>query len=67
MNSRRIRIALVGLVVLVLVGWLIRDLTGGGHSTGHGAGLNTPPPYSASTWPGTQAGGRFWANATMPS
>ena len=39
-SRRRITIALVGLIVLVLAGWLIRDLAGGS---------GTPAPTTAST------------------
>ena len=59
MSSRRITIALVGLVLLVIVGWLIHDLAGDHHA----AGLLAPAAYLV----GTQDGGRFCPNAVIPS
>lgn len=67
MSSRRIRIALAGLVVLVVVGWLIRDLTSGHHTAGLNTPVSYPVSYSVSHSVGTQAGGRFWPNAAIPS
>ncbi|SFK33846.1 MULTISPECIES: ribonuclease domain-containing protein [Amycolatopsis] len=58
-SRRRITVALVGLLVLVLGGWLIRDLgsdTGPGTST---TALSALPPEAAQTWRLIQRGGPF--------
>lgn len=63
-SGRRITIALVGLVLLAVIGWLVKDAAGHAHSA--------PTPCSATAgrmvvqW-GTQDGCRFSVNARMPS
>ena len=72
---RRITFALVGLIVLVLIGWLVKDLATGStpapaHSStsqsvpGASSGLpvkplSALPPQAATTWKLIQAGGPF--------
>lgn len=62
-SRRRITVALVGLLVLVLGGWVVRDL---GTSTGTGAdstmsakALSSLPAEASQTWRLIQRGGPF--------
>ena len=66
MSSRRITIALVGLIILVVVGYLIHDLTGDHHAAGQIA-PSVCSVHSAGYAAGTQDGSRFCANAVIPS
>lgn len=68
-SRRRITLALIGLVVLVLGGWLVKEV--GGTGTGAGTGtapssaglptraLSTLPPEAAQTWKLIEKGGPF--------
>lgn len=66
-SSRRITVALVGLVVLVLAGWFVRDLTGGadtGAVPGADSGLpvralSELPAEAEGTWRLIERGGPF--------
>ncbi|WP_026423070.1 ribonuclease domain-containing protein [Actinokineospora inagensis] len=58
-SRRRITVALVGLVLLVVAGWVIRGL---GHSDQGNAGpvaLSTLPAEAAATWHLIERGGPF--------
>lgn len=59
-SRRRITAALAGLIVLVLGGWLIKDVTG--HSAAPvmpTQALSALPPEAARTWRLIEAGGPF--------
>lgn len=63
-SRRRITVALVGLVVLVLGGWLVKDLGSGGGSTTAPSSqsrtaLSSLPPEAKKTWQLIQSGGPF--------
>ncbi|WAL64054.1 ribonuclease N [Amycolatopsis cynarae] len=65
-SRRRITVALIGLIVLVLGGWLVREVGGSG-GTGPGPStaslparaLSTLPPEAAQTWKLIEKGGPF--------
>lgn len=66
-SRRRITVALVGLVVLVLVGWFVRDAVTGTDLPGSGSGLQVRelsqlPPEATSTWRLIEKGGPFQSN-----
>ncbi|HVV09338.1 ribonuclease domain-containing protein [Amycolatopsis sp.] len=61
-SRRRITVALVGLIVLVVGGWLVKDLGGG--DSGSGTGMRTEslsqlPAEAGQTWRLIQRGGPF--------
>ncbi|GAA2776567.1 ribonuclease domain-containing protein [Saccharopolyspora taberi] len=64
---KRISVALVGLIALVVIGWLVRDYAGTGESSPPGAtesGLQVQrmsalPPEVATTWKSITEGGPF--------
>ncbi|KAA9158609.1 ribonuclease N [Amycolatopsis acidicola] len=61
-SRRRITVALAGLIVLVLGGWLVKDLSGGEQSTQSGTrteALSQLPAEAAGTWRLIQRGGPF--------
>jgi ribonuclease T1 len=58
-SRRRISVALAGLIVLVLGGWLVKDLSGGSGPTPHTVALSTLPPEAARTYRLIEAGGPF--------
>ncbi|GHF61703.1 guanyl-specific ribonuclease Sa [Amycolatopsis bartoniae] len=64
-SRRRITVALIGLLVLVLGGWLVKDLgSGSGTSGDTGSGMATKalsalPPEAGQTWRLIQRGGPF--------
>jgi ribonuclease T1 len=62
-SRRRITVALVGLLVLVLGGWLAKDLGGGADSTTSTStsakALSALPPDASQTWRLIQRGGPF--------
>ncbi|HKS47788.1 MAG TPA: ribonuclease domain-containing protein [Amycolatopsis sp.] len=58
-SRRRITAALVGLIVLVLGGWLVRDVIETRVSAPQTQALSTLPPETATTYRLIQAGGPF--------
>lgn len=58
-SRRRITVALVGLLVLVLGGWLVKDLGSGADSTMSTTALSALPPEASQTWRLIQRGGPF--------
>ncbi|CAM4059366.1 ribonuclease domain-containing protein [Kibdelosporangium persicum] len=68
-SRKRITFALIGLVVLVVAGWLIRDASSGSspgpaHLPGHDSGLPVTalsqlPPEATATWRLIEKGGPF--------
>jgi ribonuclease T1 len=60
-SRRRITLALIGLVVLVVVGWFVRDAVSGspGMAT---KPLSALPPEATVTWKLIQQGGPFKSN-----
>lgn len=58
-SRRRITVALVGLIVLVLGGWLVKDLGSGAGSTMSTKALSALPPETSQTWRLIQRGGPF--------
>lgn len=65
-SRRRITVALVGLVALVLVGWLVQDQLAGERQAAPAVESNLPirplsqlPPEAASTWQLVRRGGPF--------
>jgi len=64
-SRRRITIALVGLVVLVLAGWLVKDLTGAGSSTPTTT-TSTSAKAAAGAVPGSSSGLPVKALSSLP-
>jgi ribonuclease T1 len=66
-NRRRITAALIGLLVLVLGGWLVKDAVGGGSpaSPTPSSSASAPPKGSAAV-PGTDSGLPVKALSTLP-
>jgi ribonuclease T1 len=66
-SRRRITVALVGLIVLVLGGWLVKDLSGSSSGSSAGSGTATLPAVALSslpaeatqTWKLIESGGPF--------
>ena len=66
-SRRRISVALVGLIALVVIGWFVRDHLGADAGQVPGAGesrlevrpLSALPPEAASTWQSITRGGPF--------
>lgn len=58
-SRRRISVALAGLILLVLGGWLVRDLSGADGPTPPTVALSTLPPEAAATYRLIEAGGPF--------
>lgn len=61
-SSRRITVALVGLIVLVLAGWLVREAVSGPEPSGSGLpvrALSELPDEAAGTWRLIEKGGPF--------
>jgi len=67
-NRRRITAALIGLLVLVLGGWLVKDAVGGDSPAAPtpGSSASAPPKGSAAV-PGTDSGLPVKALSTLPS
>jgi guanyl-specific ribonuclease Sa len=58
-SRRRITVALVGLLVLVLGGWLVKDLGSDAGATLPTKALSALPPEASQTWRLIQRGGPF--------
>lgn len=60
-STRRITVALVGLIALVLVGWVVRDqvVTADGAPGDSVAALSALPDEAADTWRLVESGGPF--------
>jgi ribonuclease T1 len=58
-SRRRISVALAGLIVLVLGGWLVRELGGATAPAPHTVALSTLPSEAAQTYRLIEAGGPF--------
>jgi hypothetical protein len=54
-SGKRITVALVGLVLLAVIGWLAKDLTGHGVRDSHGGGSVPASTVPASTAPASTA------------
>lgn len=66
-SRKRITVALIGLVVLVVVGWFVRDAVTGTDLPGSSSGLQVRelsklPPEATSTWRLIEKGGPFQSN-----
>ncbi|TNC24415.1 ribonuclease domain-containing protein [Amycolatopsis alkalitolerans] len=58
-SRRRITVALVGLIVLVLGGWLVKDLGSGADTGMQTEALSALPPQASQTWRLIQRDGPF--------
>jgi guanyl-specific ribonuclease Sa len=58
-SRRRITVALAGLIVLVLGGWLVKDLSSGADPGLPAKALSALPPEVSQTWHLIQRGGPF--------
>lgn len=58
-SRRRISAALVGLIVLVVGGWLVQDVVADGNAGLDVVALSELPPQAAETWQRIEAGGPF--------
>ncbi|NIH81634.1 MULTISPECIES: ribonuclease domain-containing protein [Amycolatopsis] len=58
-SRRRITVALVGLIVLVFGGWIVRETTTSTDPAPGLTALSSLPPEAAQTWRLIQAGGPF--------
>jgi len=58
-SRRQITVALAALIVLVLGGWLVKDLTAGSAPAPETKALSTLPSEVARTWRLIEAGGPF--------
>ncbi|GAA5113083.1 ribonuclease domain-containing protein [Haloechinothrix salitolerans] len=58
-SRRRISAALVGLLVLVVGGWLVQDVVADGNAGSDVVALSELPPQATETWQRIQAGGPF--------
>ncbi|MEV5717906.1 ribonuclease domain-containing protein [Amycolatopsis mediterranei] len=68
-NRRRITAALIGLLVLVLGGWLVKDNLGGGSPSpapGTSASSSTAPAKGGAAVPGADSGLPVKALSTLP-
>ncbi|OXM62232.1 ribonuclease N [Amycolatopsis sp. KNN50.9b] len=58
-SRRRITVALVGLIVLVFGGWIVRETTTSTEPVAGLTALSSLPPEAGQTWRLIQAGGPF--------